>query len=209
MGQKTHPLGFRLGIIKQHKSNWFTKLNKYSILLNQDYKIRSCFNNLLKLASITNISIIRNKFNSEILLNIETARPSFLFGIKNLNFSILLKKIQKITSKNTKIIFNIIEIKDVDINASLLNDYIVELLEKRTPFRRAVKKALERAKFAKVKGIKIQVSGRLNGAEMARTEWIRHGRVPLQTISANIDYSSKEAKTIYGLLGIKIWLFKD
>lgn len=209
MGQKTHPLGFRLGIIKQHKSNWFTKLNKYSILLNQDYQIRSCFNNLLKLASITNISIIRNKFNSEILLNIETARPSFLFGIKNLNFSILLKKIQKITSKNTKIIFNIIEIKDVDINASLLNDYIVELLEKRTPFRRAVKKALERAKFAKVKGIKIQVSGRLNGAEMARTEWIRHGRVPLQTISANIDYSSKEAKTIYGLLGIKIWLFKD
>jgi small subunit ribosomal protein S3 len=209
MGQKTHPLGFRLGIIKQHKSNWFTKLNKYSILLNQDYKIRSCFNNLLKLASITNINIIRNKFNNQIVLNIETARPSFLFGIKNLNFKILLKKIQKTTLKNTKIIFNIIEIKDVDLNASLLNDYIVELLEKRTPFRRAVKKALERAQFAKVKGIKIQVSGRLNGAEMARTEWVRHGRVPLQTISANIDYSSKEAKTIYGLLGIKIWLFKS
>jgi small subunit ribosomal protein S3 len=209
MGQKTHPLGFRLGIIKQHKSQWFTKLNKYSILLNQDYKIRSCFNKLLKLASITNINIIRNNFNSQIKLNIETARPGFLFGPENSNFNNLLKKIRKIISKDKKIIFNILEIKDIDINASLLNDYIVELLEKRTPFRNAVKKALERAKFAKVKGIKIQVSGRLNGAEMARTEWIRYGRVPLQTISANIDYSSKEAKTIYGLLGIKIWLFKN
>ena len=209
MGQKTHPLGFRLGIIKKHKSQWFSKLNKYSILLNQDYKIRSCFNNLLKLASITNINIINNKFNDKIKLNIETARPSFLFGIQNKNFKILLKKIRRIIPKNKKIIFNIIEIKDVDINSSLLSDYIVDLLEKRTPFRRAVKKALERAKFANVKGIKIQVSGRLNGAEMARTEWIRHGRVPLQTISANIDYSSKYAKTIYGLLGIKIWLFKN
>ena len=209
MGQKTHPLGFRLGIIKKHKSQWFSKLNKYSILLNQDYKIRSCFNNLLKLASITNINIINNKFNDKIKLNIETARPSFLFGIQNKNFKILLKKIRRIVPKNKKIIFNIIEIKDVDINSSLLSDYIVDLLEKRTPFRRAVKKALERAKFANVKGIKIQVSGRLNGAEMARTEWIRHGRVPLQTISANIDYSSKYAKTIYGLLGIKIWLFKN
>lgn len=209
MGQKTHPLGFRLGIIKKHKSQWFSRLNKYSILLNQDYKIRSCFNNLLKLASITNINIINNKFNDKIKLNIETARPSFLFGIQNKNFKILLKKIRRIIPKNKKIIFNIIEIKDVDINSSLLSDYIVDLLEKRTPFRRAVKKALERAKFANVKGIKIQVSGRLNGAEMARTEWIRHGRVPLQTISANIDYSSKYAKTIYGLLGIKIWLFKN
>lgn len=209
MGQKIHPLGFRLGIIRNHKSQWFIKLSKYAALLNEDYKIRACFESLLKSASISNIAIIRNNTSNQIQLNVKTARPSILLDFKGLNFLILLNKIKKIISNNQQIDIKIIEIKNVDLNASLLADYIVELLEERTPFRRAIKKALERAKAEKVKGIKIQVSGRLNGAEMARTEWIREGRVPLQTISAYIDYSSKEAKTIYGLLGIKIWLFKN
>ena len=209
MGQKIHPLGFRLGITQMHKSQWFISFDKYSELLQEDYKIRSCFNNLLKPASISNIKIDRNNQQNQIKLNIESARPGVLVGLDGSGIQSILSKINKTISSTKQIIINIIEIENADLNAGLIADYIVELLEKRTPFRRAIKDALERVKSASVIGIKIQVSGRLNGAEMARTEWIREGRIPLQTISADIEYSAKEAKTIYGLLGIKIWLLKN
>jgi small subunit ribosomal protein S3 len=208
MGQKTHPLGFRLGIVQEHKSSWYTKLNQYSNLLEEDDKIRTYLNKLIKQASISNIFISRNGLNDQIELNIETGRPGVLVGNKGLGIQILLKKIKKMLPSNRKITINILEVEKVNLNASLLGNFVVKQLETRVAFRRAIREAMQYAHNDQVNGIKIQVSGRLNGAEIARSEWIREGRVPLQTLRANIDYATKEANTIYGILGIKVWLFK-
>ena len=208
MGQKTHPLGFRLGIVQEHKSSWYTKLNQYSNLLEEDDKIRTYLNKLIKQASISNIFINRNGLNDQIELNIETGRPGVLVGNKGLGIQILLKKIKKMLPPNRKITINILEVEKVNLNASLLGNFVVKQLETRVAFRRAIREAMQYAHNDQVNGIKIQVSGRLNGAEIARSEWIREGRVPLQTLRANIDYATKEANTIYGILGIKVWLFK-
>ena len=209
MGQKTHPLGFRLGIVQEHKSSWYTKLNQYSNLLEEDDKIRTYLNKLIKQASISNIFINRNGLNDQIELNIETGRPGVLVGNKGLGIQILLKKIKKMLPSNRKITINILEVEKVNLNASLLGNFVVKQLETRVAFRRAIREAMQYAHNDQVNGIKIQVSGRLNGAEIARSEWIREGRVPLQTLRADIDYSVKEANTIYGVLGIKVWLFKN
>ena len=208
MGQKTHPLGFRLGIVQEHKSSWYTKLNQYSNLLEEDDKIRTYLNKLIKQASISNIFINRNGLNDQIELNIETGRPGVLVGNKGLGIQILLKEIKKMLPSNRKITINILEVEKVNLNASLLGNFVVKQLETRVAFRRAIREAMQYAHNDQVNGIKIQVSGRLNGAEIARSEWIREGRVPLQTLRANIDYATKEANTIYGILGIKVWLFK-
>ena len=208
MGQKTHPLGFRLGITQKHKSAWFTSLNQYAELLEEDDKIRTYLNTLAKTASISDIYINRNSRGDQIELSIETARPGILVGQKGSGIQELSVKLKKILPINKQIRINIVEIENVDLNASLIADYVVEQLEQRIAFRRAIRKAIQRVQKANAKGIKIQVSGRLNGAEMARTEWNREGRVPLQTLRADIDYSAKEASTIYGILGIKVWLFK-
>ena len=209
MGQKTHPLGFRLGIVQDHKSSWYTKLNQYSNLLEEDDKIRTYLNKLTKQASISNIIINRNGLNDQIELNIETGRPGALVGNKGLGIQILLKKIKKMLPADRQITINIIEIEKVNLNASLIGDLVVKQLEDRVAFRRAIREAMQCAREDQVSGIKIQVSGRLNGAEIARSEWIREGRVPLQTLRADIDYATKEANTIYGVLGIKVWLFKS
>ena len=209
MGQKTHPLGFRLGITQTHRSSWFTNLNKYSELLEEDNKIRTYLNTFIKTASISNIYINRNSRGDQIELSIETARPGILVGQGGLGIETLSTVIKKFLPLNRQIRINIIEIENADLNASLIADYVVEQLEKRIAFRRAMRKAIQRVQVANASGIKIQVSGRLNGAEMARTEWNREGRVPLQTLRADIDYSAKEASTIYGILGIKVWLFKN
>jgi len=209
VGQKTHPLGFRLGIIQEHRSSWYSKLNQYSSLLEEDNKIRTYLNKLTKQVSISNIFINRNGLNDQIELNIETGRPGALVGDKGLGIQTLLKKIKKILPDNRQVIINIIEVEKVNLNASLVGDLVVKQLEDRVAFRRAIREAMQCAKEDQVSGIKIQVSGRLNGAEIARSEWIREGRVPLQTLRANIDYATKEANTIYGVLGIKVWLFKN
>ena len=209
MGQKTHPLGFRLGIVQDHKSSWYTKLNQYSNLLEEDDKIRTYLSKLTKQASISNIIINRNGLNDQIELNIETGRPGALVGNKGLGIQILLKKIKKMLPADRQITINIIEIEKVNLNASLICDLVVKQLEDRVAFRRAIREAMQCAREDQVSGIKIQVSGRLNGAEIARREWIREGRVPLQTLRADIDYATKEANTIYGVLGIKVWLFKS
>lgn len=209
MGQKTHPLGFRLGIVQDHKSSWYTKLNQYSNLLEEDDKIRTYLSNLTKQASISNIIINRNGLNDQIELNIETGRPGALVGNKGLGIQILLKKIKKMLPANRQITINVVEIEKVNLNASLIGDLVVKQLEDRVAFRRAIREAMQCAREDQVSGIKIQVSGRLNGAEIARSEWIREGRVPLQTLRADIDYATKEANTIYGVLGIKVWLFKS
>jgi small subunit ribosomal protein S3 len=209
MGQKTHPLGFRLAITQDHRSKWYANLNQYANILKEDDQIRTYLNTVSKLTSISNVEINRNGLNDQIQLNIETGKPEILVansenGIKN-----LLNNLKKIVPLRRQVTINVFEVKQVDLNATLLANLVVEQLEKRIAFRKVIREALQRAQKQNVNGIKIQVSGRLNGAEIARSEWIREGRVPLQTLRANIDYATSEANTIYGVLGIKVWLFRN
>jgi small subunit ribosomal protein S3 len=209
MGQKTHPLGFRLGITQDHKSTWYANFNQYSNILKEDNIIRTYIDTIAKANSISNIKINRNGLNDQIQLNIETGKPGILVGDLGVGLETLLNNLKKLLPANRQLTINVLEVEKIDLNASLLADLVVEQLEKRIAFRRAIREALQRAQKQNVNGIKIQVSGRLNGAEIARSEWIREGRVPLQTLRADIDYATKEANTIYGVLGIKVWLFKS
>jgi len=208
MGQKTHPLGFRLGITQDHKSTWYANFNQYANVLKEDNTIRTYINTISKVNSISNVKINRNGLNDQIQLNIETGKPGILVGDLGSGLENLLNKIKTILPSNRQLTINVLEVEKVDLDATLLADLVAEQLEKRVAFKRAMREALQRAQKQNVKGIKIQVSGRLNGAEIARSEWVREGRVPLQTLRADIDYATKEANTIYGVLGIKIWLFR-
>ena len=209
MGQKTHPLGFRLGITQEHRSSWYANFDQYANLLQEDDQIRTYLNKLSRTASISNIQINRNGLNDQIQINIETGRPGVLVGENGSGIKALLSNIKKLLPENRQLTINIVEVEKVNLNASLIADLVVEQLEDRVAFRRAIRKALQSALDDNVNGIKIQVSGRLNGAEIARSEWIREGRVPLQTLRADIDYATKEARTLYGILGVKVWLFKS
>ena len=209
MGQKTHPLGFRLGITQEHKSTWYANFNQYANVLQEDDKIRTYINTIAKTNSISNVHINRNGLNDQIQLNIETGKPGILVGDLGSGLETVLTNVKKKLPSDRQLTINVLEVEKVDLNASLLADLVAEQLEKRIAFRRAIREALQRAQKQNVNGIKIQVSGRLNGAEMARTEWIREGRVPLQTLRADIDYATQEANTIYGVFGIKVWLFKS
>ena len=209
MGQKTHPLGFRLGITQDHKSKWYANFYQYANILEEDDKIRTYINTIARTNSIANVQINRNGLNDQIQLNIETGKPGILVGDKGSGLETLLNNIKKILPESRKLTINVFEVERVDLDASLLANLVAEQLEKRVAFRRAIREALQRAQKQNVNGIKIQVSGRLNGAEIARSEWIREGRVPLQTLRADIDYATTEANTIYGVLGIKVWLFKS
>ena len=209
MGQKTHPLGFRLGITQEHKSKWYTNFSQYPIILEEDDKIRTYLNTISKVNNISNVKIFRNGSTDQIKLNIETGKPGLLVGDMGSGLETLLKNIKKILPSSRQLTINVFEVEKVDLDANLLAELVAEQLEKRIAFRRAIREALQRAQKQNVNGIKIQVSGRLNGAEIARSEWIREGRVPLQTLRADIDYATKEANTIYGVLGIKVWLFRS
>lgn len=209
MGQKTHPLGFRLGITQEHKSIWYARLNQYSTILKEDDKLREYFNKLAKVNSISNVQIARSTLMDHIKINIQTGKPGLLIGESGIGLEKLLEKTKKLVPDKQQVSINVFEVKVPDLNATLLADSVVDQLEKRVAFRRAIRDALFRAHGQNVRGIKIQVSGRLNGAEIARSEWVREGRVPLQTLRADIDYATKEAHTIYGVLGIKVWLFKN
>lgn len=213
MGHKTHPIGFRLGITKTHNSSWFSNLKNYSSLLKEDHQIRLFLIDFLKTrkinSGISKMIINRNAKGDQIQLQIHTAFPGIIVGKSGKTLEELNNFFEKSLGKEKKIIIGLIEIKKAYKEANLIADYIVEQLEKRVQFKRAVKKAISSAKSeGHIEGIKIEVSGRLNGAEIARSEWLREGRVPLQTLRANIDYCNKTAQTIYGILGIKIWLFK-
>jgi small subunit ribosomal protein S3 len=209
MGQKTHPLGFRLGITQEHKSVWYANFNQYANILEEDDKIRTYINTIAKTNSISNIKIRRNGLKDQIQVNIETGKPGILVGDLGSGLKNLLNNLKKLLPPSRQLTINVFEVEKVDLDANLLGDLVAEQLEKRIAFRRAIREALQRAQKQNVNGIKIQVSGRLNGAEIARSEWIREGRVPLQTLRADIDYATKEANTIYGVLGIKVWLFKS
>ena len=209
MGQKTHPLGFRLGITQEHKSTWYANLNQYANILKEDDQIRTYIDTISKTNSIANVKINRNGLNDQIQLNIETGKPGILVGELGSGLETLLNNIKQILPSNRQVTINVLEVDKVDLDANLLANLVAEQLEKRVAFRRAIREALQRAQKQNVNGIKIQVSGRLNGAEIARSEWIREGRVPLQTLRADIDYATTEANTIYGVLGIKVWLFRS
>lgn len=225
MGQKVHPLGLRLGITQNHRSIWFSKFSNYPYLVLEDTNIRSYILKKYPKAHIVDILIKRyiTTQNTEtkesidlIEITINTALPNKILDNKNkkkslMELKFLLEKCfqKKRNKKNLpkiEIILNVFKVNDIYLEASVLADYLIQQLEERVPFRSALKKTLNRTR--KLKGIKIQIAGRLNGAEIARTEWVRKGRVPLQTLRADIDYSYKTAKTIYGILGIKVWLFK-
>ena len=209
MGQKTHPLGFRLGIVQEHKSTWYANLNQYANILEEDDKIRTYINTIAKTNYISNVKIYRNGLKDQIQVTIETGKPGILVGEAGSNLKDLLNNLKKLLPSNRQLTIKIFEVEKVDLEAKLLANLVAEQLEKRIAFRRAIRTALQRAQKENVNGIKIQVSGRLNGAEIARSEWIREGRVPLQTLRADIDYATTEANTIYGVLGIKVWLFKS
>jgi small subunit ribosomal protein S3 len=209
MGQKTHPLGFRLGITQAHKSTWYANFNQYANVLQEDDRIRTYLNKIPKSNSISNVRINRNGLKDQIQLIIETGEPGILVGDLGAGLEALLRNLKKLVPEDRQLTIKVFEVEKVDLDASLLADLVAEQLEKRIAFRRAIREALQRAQKQNVNGIKIQVSGRLNGAEIARSEWIREGRVPLQTLRADIDYATQEANTIYGVLGIKVWLFKS
>lgn len=206
MGQKTHPSGFRIGITKEHHSSWYTNMNSYANLIQEDYLIRSYIKKELNKASIALIYIERKI--DQIEITIHTAKPGIVLGKMGTGIEILRNNLEKILKETKKIRINVIEVIEPDREAILLGEWIGQQLEKRVAFRRAVRQAIQRSQKANIEGIKIQISGRLNGAEIARKEWVREGRVPLQTLRAQIDYSYTTAQTIYGVLGIKVWLFK-
>lgn len=206
MGQKVHPIGFRLGYTKDHLSCWYAEKKQYPELLQEDYKIRQYIEKNLSNASISEVHIERKA--DQIELAIHTARPGVVVGKGGKGIEELRKSLQKILDHQRQVRINVIEVANVDANAALMAEFITSQLEKRVSFRRVVRQALQRAEKAELPGIKIQVSGRLNGAEIARTEWIREGRVPLHTLRANIDYSYRTASTTYGILGVKVWIFK-
>nr|YP_010199234.1 ribosomal protein S3 [Crassiphycus usneoides]UAD88683.1 ribosomal protein S3 [Crassiphycus usneoides] len=206
MGQKTHPLGFRIGITQAHNSSWFSNMKSYSKLAQEDDKIRNLIEKQLHNASITLIHIDRKV--DQIQVQIHTARPGIVLGKAGNGLEDIRKNIENVLKNSAQIRVNLIEITYPDKEAVLIAEFIVQQLEKRIAFRRVIRQAIQRSQKAKNQGIKIQVSGRLNGAEIARSEWVREGRVPLQTLRAHIDYSYKTAHTIYGILGVKVWLFK-
>jgi small subunit ribosomal protein S3 len=209
MGQKTHPLGFRLGITQDHKSTWYANLNQYANIIEEDDKIRTYITSIAKANNISNVRIDRNSLNDQVQLTIETGKPGILVGELGSGLEALLINLKQILPSNRQVTIKVFEVPEVDLDANLLAELVAEQLEKRIAFRRAIREALQRAQKQNVNGIKIQVSGRLNGAEIARTEWIREGRVPLQTLRADLDYATTEANTIYGVLGIKVWLFRS
>ncbi|AXY68275.1 30S ribosomal protein S3 [Thermosynechococcus sichuanensis E542] len=206
MGQKIHPIGFRLGITQEHRSRWYADSDRYPELLQEDHRIRTFINKQLANAGIAEVRIERKA--DQVELQIRTARPGVVVGKGGQGIEELRKQLRQMLPSNRTIKVNVVEVNRVDAEASLLAEYITQQLERRVAFRRAVRQAIQRAQRAGIEGIKVQVAGRLNGAEIARTEWTREGRVPLHTLRADIDYAYRTARTIYGILGVKVWIFK-
>lgn len=203
MGQKVHPYGFRLGYIKTWHSNWYTKL-KYADLLKQDILIRKYIDKELAGAAIAKTEISRTA--NQVKITVYTAKPGVAIGKKGAGIDKIRHDLKNIT--NSTIFFNIAEVKRPDAEAKLIAEAIAHQLEKRVAFRRAMKKVMTSAFRSGVKGIKIKCAGRLGGAEMARTEGYAERKVPLHTLRADIDYGTSEALTTFGLIGVKVWVYK-
>ncbi|AKC32478.1 30S ribosomal protein S3 [Candidatus Pantoea carbekii] len=204
MGQKVHPNGMRLGIVKPWNSTWFANTKEFANNLDSDFKVRQFLMRELDKASISRIVIERP--SKSIRVTIHTARPGIVIGKKGEDVEKLRIVVSRITGVPAQI--NIAEIRKPELDAKLVADNITSQLERRVIFRRAMKRAVQNAMRLGAKGIKVEVSGRLGGAEIARTEWYREGRVPLHTLRADIDYNLSEAHTTYGVIGVKVWIFK-
>src|SRR5512147_2526053 len=203
MGQKVHPRGFRLGVIEGWDSKWYAG-REYSALLHEDIRIRQFIKRRLYHAGIAKVEIERAANKAKV--NVHTARPGIVIGKKGAEIEKLKAELNKLTSKETYI--NIIEVRRPDIDAQLVAENVGLQLERRVAFRRAMKEAVARAMRMGAQGVRIQCSGRLGGAEIARREWYREGRVPLHTLRADISYGFAEAKTTYGVIGIKAWVMR-
>jgi small subunit ribosomal protein S3 len=204
MGQKVNPIGLRLGINRNWESRWFPAKDRASNFIAEDYKIRKFLKKELFYAGVSNIIIERTI--KKIRITIVTARPGIIIGKRGADIEKLKGRLQKLLKKDVAI--NIKEEKKAQASAQLVAENIATQLERRVAFRRAMKKAIHGALKSGAKGIKVQVSGRLGGAEMARSEWYLEGRVPLHTLRAKIDYGFAEALTTYGNIGVKVWIFK-
>ncbi len=203
MGQKVHPKILRLGYIYSWDSKWYSNKKNYVDFLEQDIKIRDFVKKRYRNAGISSVGIERA--GKYIKLNINTARPGMIIGKKGVDVENLKKNVEKIT--NQKIFVNILEVKKPEIDAQLVSDTIALQIEKKVSYKRAMKKAMEKVMKMNAQGIKIMISGRIGGAEIARSEWAREGRVPLQTFRADVQYGFSEAYTTYGQIGIKVWIF--
>lgn len=204
MGQKINPTGFRLSVLKNWSSKWFAHGKNFSRLLNEDIKVREYLRKKLAHASVGQIVIERPSKNARI--TIYSSRPGIVIGKKGEEIEVLRKELEKLI--HIPVHINIEEIRKPELDAQLIADNIAQQLEKRIMFRRAMKRAIQNAMRLGAHGIKIMSSGRLNGIEIARTEWYREGRVPLHTLRADLDYATSEANTTYGIIGIKVWVFK-
>ncbi len=204
MGQKVSPHGLRVGIIKDWSSTWYANKQDYSNNLVEDYNIRTYLKNLLKPAGIYKLQIARK--GNKVLVDIYAAKPGMIIGKGGAAIEEIKAKLNKKIGKDISL--NIVEVKDVDLAAQLVAENIALQLEKRISFRKAMKQAIQKTMKAGALGIKTAVSGRLGGAEIARTEYYHEGTIPLQTLRADIDYGFAEAKTTYGIIGVKVWIYK-
>ena len=204
MGQKVHPTGIRLGIVKKHNSVWYAERGQYADYLANDIKIRKWLRTELSRASVSKIDIERPA--KALKVTIHTARPGIVIGKKGEDIEKLRKKVSQLAGVTTQI--NIEQIRKPELDAQLVADGIASQLERRVMFRRAMKRSVQNTMRAGAEGIKVQVGGRLGGADIARAEWYREGRVPLHTLRADIDYATAEANTTYGIIGVKVWIFR-
>ncbi len=211
MGQKVHPYGFRLGITKDWLSKWYADKKNYSRLALEDFAIRKEIGALGPGAAVSHVEIIRkgNPSAGEVRVVIHSARPGMIIGKKGSEISKLQERLKRVLSNpNENLRVEVKEVKRPELDAELIAQNIVGKIEQKISYKRAIKQAIGRAMRAGAKGIKIQVSGRLDGAEIARTEWYRDGRVPLQTINADIDYAEEPALIKFGRIGVKVWVYK-
>ncbi len=204
MGHKVNPIGFRLGINRTWDSRWYAKTGEYGELLQEDLKIREYLHSSLKQAGVSRVVIERPHKKCRVTLH--SARPGLVIGKKGADIERLRKQLGKFT--DSEVHLNIVEVRKPEIDAKLVAENVAQQLERRIAFRRAMKRAVQSAQRLGAEGIRINCGGRLGGAEIARTEWYREGRVPLHTLRAHIDYGTTEAKTAYGIIGIKVWIFK-
>ena len=204
MGQKIHPTGFRLAVTKDWSSKWFAKSNEFSTVLKQDIDVRDYLRKRLANASVGRVVIERPAKSARI--TIHSARPGVVIGKKGEDIEVLKRDLQNLLGLPVHV--NIEEIRKPELDAQIIADNIASQLEKRVMFRRAMKRSMQNAMRAGAKGIKIMSSGRLNGIDIARSEWYREGRVPLHTLRADVDYATSEALTTYGIIGIKVWVYK-
>jgi small subunit ribosomal protein S3 len=204
MGQKVHPTGIRLGIVKDWTSTWYAGTDNYADYLNMDLEIREFIRKRLAQASVSRIQISRPAHNA--VITVHTARPGIVIGKKGEDIDKLRKEVS--ARMGIPVNINIEEIRKPELDATLVAESVAQQLERRIMFRRAMKRAVSNSMRIGAQGIKIKVAGRLNGAEIARSEWYREGRVPLHTLRADIDYGTAEANTTYGIIGVKVWIFK-